>query len=65
MLELTDSLVEKGISVMEFSAKHSMYQLGYPYETLHKIHISYVTESCVATVKGAEHTGEVFTICLK
>ena len=39
-----DSLLEKGIVVMEFSTKHSMYQIGSPYEILHKLQLYYITE---------------------
>ena len=42
---------------MEFYAKNSMYQLLSPIEVLQKLQIYYVTESWVATIKGAQYTG--------
>ena len=65
MIELTDSLLEKGIAVMGFSAIHSMYQLGSPDGIIHKIQLSYVTESCVATTQGAQSIGGFCAVYLK
>ena len=65
MLELTDSFLEEVIAVMKFSAKHLMYQIGSPDEIIQKLQLYYVTEVCVATTKGAQHTGEVWAVYLK
>ena len=50
------------ISVMEFSAKHSMWQLGYHDKIIHKIQFYYVTEACVDTMQSEQHAGEVCTV---
>ena len=42
-----------------------MYQIGPPYDILHKIQLSYVIESCVANMKVAQHTGKVWEVYLK
>ena len=37
-----------------------MYQLGSPIEILQKLQIYYFNESCVATIQGEQHIGEVW-----
>ena len=56
MIELTERFLEKDIAVIEFSVKHSIYQLGSTDYILHNLHISYVTEACVDTMQGAQYT---------
>ena len=65
MIERMDSFLGKGIAVMDFTVKHSMYQIGLPDNILHKLQIFYVTESFVGTMQGAQHTYEVWTVYLK
>ena len=57
--------MQKDIAVMEFSEKHFMYQLESPDDIFHKMYFSYVTEACVATMQGAQHTGEVWSVYFK
>ena len=38
-------------------SKQLMYQLGSPDEISHKLHISYVTEAYIGTMKVSQHTG--------
>ena len=42
---------------MEFSAKHYMYQIGYPADIISKLQLYYVTGACVTTMQGEQHKG--------
>ena len=62
MIELTDSFKKNRIAVMEFTAKHSIYQILSLNDIINKINFYYATELCVATMKSAKNTGEFWTL---